>query len=834
MHDLALVAATALLSYLIGAIPFGYLIARWHGVDILAQGSGNIGATNVGRVLGRRLGILVFVLDFLKGALPALAATLVSRSTRPDLPPNTLPVTAGVSAFLGHLFPVYLRFRGGKGVATGAGVVAVLVPLPTFGALLTWVVLATTTRYVSFASLCATVVLCALRLGLTPAPFSPENRVLTLFCFLATAVVFLRHQANIRRLLAGKENRLEDSPAMLTLTKILHVLSLGLWFGTAIFFSFVVGFVLFGTFEKVATQEERPAWFPLAREYAGNPPSPKFPDPLRKEQGTRAAGHAISPLFDWYFIIQAVCAVVALVTALGWSSSFSLHPPPTQSPCEDSGGLLHGGLRPASFSLHPPSTQSPCEDSGGLLHGGLRPASFSLHPPPTQSPCEDSGGLLHGGLRPASFSLHPPPTQSPCEDSGGLLHGGLRSGPPCSLRRLRSSLAGAPAAGDWPQLFGPQRNAHSSEKGLVNAFPGKGPSVVWQKEVGDGYAGPVVAGGKLILFHRLGDKDVVECLDAATGKQRWRFDYATAYSDRLGKGDGPRATPLIDGKRVYTLAADGRLHCLNIDTGKKLWMRSLNKDYRVPPSYFGVGTSPIIEGDNVVVNVGGQGGIVALNRLTGKEAWKATHDPASYASPVAATVAGKRRLFFFTRTGLEVLDPATGQVIHSKRWRATYDASVNAASPVVVGDEVFISTCYETGGTVLRLGKSGLQSLWANDESLSTHYSTSVEHKGFLYGFHGRQEQGTEFRCVDWKTGKVRWSKKGFGCGSIILADGKLIVFSEDGDLVLVEPTPAAYREKARAKVLDGPVRAQPALANGLLYARDNKKLVCWKLTAGK
>jgi len=385
------------------------------------------------------------------------------------------------------------------------------------------------------------------------------------------------------------------------------------------------------------------------------------------------------------------------------------------------------------------------------------------------------------------------------------------------------------SAAHWPQFLGPGRNAHSRETGLVRSFPKKGPPVVWEKEVGEGFSGPVVAGGRLILLHRIDNEDVVECLDAATGKRSWKFSYETAYRDRLGKGDGPRSTPLIAGKHVYTLAADGRLHCLELETGREVWMRALNKDYRVPPSYFGVTTSPILEGDKIVLNVGGRGGIVALNKDTGKQVWKATSDPASNSSPVAATIGDRRTLVFLTRTGLVLLDP-TGEVRHSKRWRATYDASVNAATPVVVGDEVFISACYETGGTVLRVGKDGLKSLWENDESLSAHFSTPVYHDGFLYGFHGRQEDGAQFRCVDWKTGKVRWSKDGFGCGSILVADGILLVLSEGGELVLVEPTSSGYREKARAEVLSGPVRAQPALSDGRLYARDGKKLVCWNL----
>lgn len=314
MHPAFALTLVALISYLIGAIPFGYLVARRRGVDLFQAGSGNIGATNVGRVLGRRFGILVFVLDFLKGAIPAAVASALFA----EHDANLAGVLAGVGAFLGHLFPVYLRFRGGKGVATGAGVVVVLLPLPAVGALLTWVTVVAAFRYVSLASILASVTLCVVHLAQSREPWG-EELILTSFCFFAGAAVLLRHQSNLRRLLRGTENQLKDTPAMFTLSKTLHVLAVGLWFGMAIFFSFVVAFSLFGSFERLALDEDRPLWFQLPPEYRGKPPSQKFPDPLRKEQGTRAAGFAIGPLFDWYFILQTVCAVIALATAAGWS-----------------------------------------------------------------------------------------------------------------------------------------------------------------------------------------------------------------------------------------------------------------------------------------------------------------------------------------------------------------------------------------------------------------------------------------------------------------------------------------------------------------------------------
>jgi outer membrane protein assembly factor BamB len=384
---------------------------------------------------------------------------------------------------------------------------------------------------------------------------------------------------------------------------------------------------------------------------------------------------------------------------------------------------------------------------------------------------------------------------------------------------------------DWPQFLGPQRNAVSTETGLLQTWGEKGPPMLWQKDIGEGFSAPVVAGDHLILFHRVGDDDVVACLDAASGKEIWKHTTPTKYEDPLGKGNGPRSTPLIADGRVYTLSPGGLLLCLKLDDGKKVWQRELLKDYEVPQSFFGVGTSPILEGKHLIVNVGAKdAGIVAFAKDTGKEVWKATGDGASYSSPLAATIDGVRHVVFFTRQGIVSLDPATGAVRFSKRWRSRNNASVNAATPVVVGDRLFFTACYETGAILVRAKKDGIEELWSNDRSLSCHFGTPVVHDGCLYGFHGRQETGTEMRCVDLKTGRVRWSKEGFGCGSMILAEGNLIVLSEGGELVLVEGKSNKYREKARAAVLTGPCRASMALANGRLYARDNKKLVCWKM----
>lgn len=387
-------------------------------------------------------------------------------------------------------------------------------------------------------------------------------------------------------------------------------------------------------------------------------------------------------------------------------------------------------------------------------------------------------------------------------------------------------------AGDWPQWLGPHRNGVSTETGLLTTWPATGPQRIWQRDVGEGFSGAVVAGERLIQFHRVDDKDIVECLNAATGKQLWKYAYETSYQDALGKGDGPRSTPVIHGKNVITLGAGGQLHCLDLATGQKIWDRQLLKDYQVPPSYFGIGTSPLVEEGLILVNLGAKGaGIVAFALDSGKEVWKATRDAASYSSPVIATVDGTRQAVFFTRNGAVTLEPKTGKVLFEKPWRARIDASVNAATPIVVGDLAFFSSSYDTGALLLKLRKDGADEVWKGEEIMSNHYNTCVHRDGYLYGIDGRQEGSPSLRCIELKTGKIAWTRDRFGCATMTLADGNLILLTEAGDLVLAEASPKGYMEKARARVFERPpCRAQIALADGRLFARDQQKLVAFAL----
>jgi acyl-phosphate glycerol 3-phosphate acyltransferase len=312
-----------LLGYLIGSLPFGYLVGRWRGIDIFQHGSGNIGATNVGRVLGKRYGILVFLLDFAKGAGPVALALWIQQRLS-DVPNEDLPVLVkglgvwtGLAAFLGHLYPVFIRFRGGKGVATGAGIVCVLVPLPALGALITWLAVVLASRYVSLASLSAVLALCLLQLTLAGPAMTDRDLITTSFCFVAAALVWYRHRGNIVRLFHGNENRLPETPTMFHIGKTMHVLALGYWFGSTAFFVLVVGVQLLDTFKTIGASSPRPDWFPLAENFRKQ--DAHIDGPI--EQGSRAFGAAVTPLFPWFFLLQGICGLLAAGTSLAWTRS---------------------------------------------------------------------------------------------------------------------------------------------------------------------------------------------------------------------------------------------------------------------------------------------------------------------------------------------------------------------------------------------------------------------------------------------------------------------------------------------------------------------------------
>jgi outer membrane protein assembly factor BamB len=404
------------------------------------------------------------------------------------------------------------------------------------------------------------------------------------------------------------------------------------------------------------------------------------------------------------------------------------------------------------------------------------------------------------------------------------------------LRALRVCVLAAAcstvlSAQDWPQILGPNRNGVYTGPEIVPSFPRSGPPQIWARDVGAGFAGPAVAGDRLILFHRVNNRETVEAMDAASGKTVWTFDYPTAYRDDFGFDEGPRAVPVIAGGRIFTHGADGMLHGIDFASGKMLWSVDTRRVFDAPKGYFGVASSPVVDGSRVLVNVGGKsGGIVAFDAATGKTIWTATSDEPSYSAPLIADIAGQHTGVFFTRTGLVAVDPASGKVFYQHRWRARMAASVNAATPIVVKDQIFLSAQYGTGAVLLQVANNSVKPVWSGDESMSNHYSTSVYKDGYLYGFDGRQEFGQTLRCVELATGRVMWNVDGFGAGTLLIAGDTLVITRESGELAFARATPKAFAFTSRAQLIKGVVRAYPALANGRYFVRNDRQLIAFDL----
>lgn len=389
---------------------------------------------------------------------------------------------------------------------------------------------------------------------------------------------------------------------------------------------------------------------------------------------------------------------------------------------------------------------------------------------------------------------------------------------------------------DWPRFLGPDATGVSRELDLNLDWPEEGPPELWRRELGAAYSAPVAQGDRLVLFHRLGDEEILECVQPLTGETIWRYGYPTQYVDSFGFNGGPRSSPAIDDDRVYSFGAEGMLSCVDLETGTLRWQRNLNEEYGVPQNFFGVGTSPVIEGNLVLLNLGGpQGaGVIALNKTLGATVWTSTSEGASYSTPIVRTVREQRLAIFFTREGLLVLDPQSGAERYRYEFRSRNEASVNAATPVIVGDVVFLSASYNVGAVALRLGETGVAAIWKDPRAMSNHWATSIYAGGYLYGMDGRHESGSNFRCIDFQTGAVRWTAdQGLGRASFLMAEGHLIALGERGELALIEVNPERYIEKRRIQAMDYPCWTPPILARGLLFLRSETQIACFDLRRG-
>lgn len=426
-------------------------------------------------------------------------------------------------------------------------------------------------------------------------------------------------------------------------------------------------------------------------------------------------------------------------------------------------------------------------------------------------------------------------------------------------------------AEDWPRFLGPTANGKSGETELIEKWPNSGPNRAWIQTIGTGYSAPSIRDSKLVLHHRKGDQEIVETLDATTGDSLWQHSYESNFVDPFGYNNGPRCSPLLSENRCYTFGAEGKLLCLDRKTGKQLWLRDTATDFNIPEAFFGVGSTPIITHNLLVVMVGGQpnSGMVAFDPKTGETVWESVGrnnwqglpkigwrgEPtvvwkdyamqASYATPLVAEIHGKSHLLCFMRQGLVSLDPKSGKVNFSFWFRSIVNESVNAMNPIVQDDLILLSAAYYGIGSVLLQvqpnGKS-VKEVW-RDRVLEIHWTTPILHEGHLYAFSGRNEADARFRCVEFATGKLMWDRdeqwrKSFrppsvyGRGSGIFADGKLFALGEGGLLGLFRLNPKEPIELARFQIPEFkyPCWAAPIISNKKLYLRSEDRLICYDI----
>ena len=390
--------------------------------------------------------------------------------------------------------------------------------------------------------------------------------------------------------------------------------------------------------------------------------------------------------------------------------------------------------------------------------------------------------------------------------------------------------------GDWPQWRGPNRDAISVERGLLEEWRDGEPPVLWRIPIGEGFSSVSVSQGRLYTLWDEDESEFLVSLDAANGKELWRQRVDSSFTNRWG--NGPRSTPAVDSGVVYAVSARGKLVAVDAADGRALWGHDLVARYRATIPAYGYASSPLIEADKLLVEAGGDDNraFIAFDKATGEVVWTSQTDAAAYSSPLAITVDGVRQVVFFSASGLFAVAPEDGRLLWKHRWDSSCPATgipTNTAQPVFIPpDKIFVSNGYGTltGSAVFQIIRRGeafaTRPLWRS-ETLRNLLNSSVLQGDHLYGF----DIGI-LKAVDAVTGEERWKARGFERGSLIAAAGRLIVLGEQGNLALVEASPSAYRERGSVQVLQGKSWTAPTLAGGRLFLRNHSEMVSLDLRA--
>ena len=382
---------------------------------------------------------------------------------------------------------------------------------------------------------------------------------------------------------------------------------------------------------------------------------------------------------------------------------------------------------------------------------------------------------------------------------------------------------------DWPNWLGLHKNGSSAETGLLTAWPKSGPKVLWKHAGGDGYSTVAIAKGRAITQVQHDGGEHVLALDAAKGTKLWETKIAPAFKNQFG--DGPRATPTIEGNSVYVYSPSGLLACLDAEKGELTWSVNLLTEFGGKKVDYGLSASPFVDGELVYAIPGGKGaGVAAFNKKTGKLVWKTGDDKAAYASPMMVTAGGQKQIIFFTATGLLSVTPDQGKELWRVAWKTDFDC--NICTPLLIGkDLLFVSTGEGNGCVMYKLSAAAPEVAWESKGPKSVmlnYWANAVEHNGHLYGISGEfNEKLMHLNCVDAKTGKLMWSQKNIGKAAVTLANGHLWITTKKGDLVLVAASPTKYEEKGRIKRLAEGCRTAPTISDRRLYLRDQKDIYC-------
>lgn len=369
-------------------------------------------------------------------------------------------------------------------------------------------------------------------------------------------------------------------------------------------------------------------------------------------------------------------------------------------------------------------------------------------------------------------------------------------------------------AEDWPNWRGPSHNGISAEKGWKTDWPADGPRVLWKADVGIGFASFTVADGRVFTTGHEKEQDTVYCFDAATGKENWKHSYAAELGDKYYEG-GTSATPTIAGDKVFHLSRWGDAMCLEAATGKVVWSKNLAEETGAEIPDWGFAGSPLVQGDLVFLTVGKHG--LAVTKSSGEVKWKSGTGKAGYSTPLPfpgksgqLLLAGERAYF--------CVEASTGKALWDYPWKTQY--GVNAADPVVHDGQVFISSGYNKGCTLIKVDGDAPSKVWES-KVMRTQFNSCVLVDGHLYGPDGNDGDKGPLKCLEWKTGKVKWERKGFGVGGVTVADGKLIALSARGELMVAPVSPEKFEPVSEAQVLGGRCWTTPVLANGRIYCRN-------------